>query len=221
MSNTPPTRIVLIEDNQEYRDVIKLALAEVEDLELEEKFGTCEIALRYLQDLSNKRPDIILLDLRLPGMLGLEAIPFIKDYSPKTKIIVLTLSDSESDVLNAISLGASGYLLKSATLDEIVSGIRAVQNGAATLDPSVAHFLLQKLKKHIPQNALGIELSQRELEILTLLGEGLVKKEIADQLGIGYTTVDTHVRHIYEKLQVRNAPSAVGKAYKLGLFNDE
>lgn len=213
------TRIIVIEDNREYRDAIKLALADAQDLDLIESFATCEIGLRYLQDAASPQPDIILLDLRLVGMKGLEAIPFIKDYSPKSKIIILTQSDSESDVLKAISLGASGYLLKSATVREILEGIRTVHAGGATLDPDVAKFILEDLQQRLPESEPLVELSARETEILALLAEGLVKKQIADHLNISYTTVDTHVGHIYEKLQVRNAPSAVGKAYRLGLFS--
>jgi len=221
MPNPTETRIIIIEDNREYREVIKLALADADDLSLIQSFATCEIGLRFLQDAASPKPQIILLDLRLAGMKGLEAIPYIKDYSPKSKIIVLTQSDSETDVLSAISLGATGYLLKSATVQEILAGIRTVRSGGASLDPNVAKFILQDLKKRLPSQESRVQLSARETEILSLLAAGLVKKQIADQLNIGYTTVDTHVGHIYEKLQVRNAPSAVGKAYRLGIFAEK
>ena len=121
-------------------------------------------------------------------------------------------------MLRAISRGASGYLLKSSTLDQITEGIRSIMAGGASLDTGVARFILETLQTKLPKNEIEQVLTPRELEILTLLGEGLVKKEIADQLGISYTTVDTHVAHIYEKLEVRNAPSAVNKAHRLGLF---
>ncbi len=221
MPNNEPISIILIEDNREYRDVIDLALADIPDLNLVESFATCEIALRHIQSASNRAPQIILLDLRLPGMKGLEAIPYIQSYTPKSKIIVLTQSDNEEDVLTAIGKGAAGYLLKSASITEITEGIRTVASGGASLDPSVAKFILQSLKTRLPAQANCIELSKREQEILALLGEGLVKKEIADKLDIGYSTVDTHVSHIYEKLQVRNAPSAIARAYRIGIFKNE
>ncbi len=220
MPNSEFTRVIIIEDNREYREVIKLALTDVSDLRLIDSFATCEIGLRYLLDVSTPQPDIILLDLRLAGMMGLEAIPYIKDYSPKSKIIVLTQSDKEVDVLKAISLGATGYLLKSATVQEILTGIRTVNSDGASLDPDVAKFILQDLKKRLPTQEIKIELSPREMEILKLLADGFVKKQIADKLKIGYNTVDSHVGHIYEKLEVRNAPSAVSMAYQLGLFAD-
>ncbi len=211
-------QVMLVEDNKDYREVVNLAIGEEEDLEIMDQYGTTEIALRNLQSLEKPRPDVILLDLRLPGMGGLDSIRYFKEYAPNAKIVILTQSDQEADVLRAILLGASGYLLKSARVKEIVDGIRMVHGGGATLDPSVAKFLLQNLQSRLPKEQLNIGLSDREMEILKLLSEGLVKKQIAEQLKIGYATVDTHVGHIYEKLHVNNAPSAVGKAYKLGLF---
>ena len=214
-----PIQVMLVEDNKDYREVVNLAIEEEKDIEIMDQYGTSEIALRSLQSMSAPRPEIVLLDLRLPGMSGLDSIRYFREYAPNTKIIILTQSDQEADVLRAILLGASGYLLKSARVKEIIDGIRLVHNGGATLDSSVAKFLLQNLQSRLPKESLNMGLSDRELEILKLLSEGLVKKEIAEKLEIGYSTVDTHVSHIYEKLQVNNAPSAVGKAYRLGLFS--
>jgi len=214
-----PIQVMLVEDNKDYREVVNLAIEEENDIEIIDQYGTAEIALRSFQSASALRPNIILLDLRLPGMSGLDSIRYFREYVPNTKIIILTQSDQEADVLRAILIGASGYLLKSARVQEIVDGIRIVHNGGATLDSSVAKFLLQNLQSRLPKESLNMGLSNRELEILKLLSEGLVKKEIAEKLEIGYSTVDTHVSRIYEKLQVNNAPSAVGKAYRLGLFS--
>jgi DNA-binding NarL/FixJ family response regulator len=214
-----PIQVMLVEDNKDYREVVNLAIEEEKDIEIMDQYGTSEIALRSLQSMSAPRPEIVLLDLRLPGMSGLDSIRYFREYAPDTKIIILTQSDQEADVLRAILLGASGYLLKSARVKEIVDGIRLVHNGGATLDSSVAKFLLQNLQSRLPKESLNLGLSERELEILKLLSEGLVKKQIAEKLEIGYSTVDTHVSHIYEKLHVNNAPSAVGKAYRLGLFS--
>jgi DNA-binding NarL/FixJ family response regulator len=215
-------RVMLVEDNPEYREVIKLALEDENDIELINQFGTAEIALRSLQDMSTRRdPDLVLLDLRLPGMDGLESLAFFKSAVPDAKIIILTQSDDEADILRAISRGASGYLLKSSTLEQITEGIRSVIAGGASLDAGVARFILDTLQSRLPRTEISNILTERELEILTLLGEGLVKKEIADQLQISYTTVDTHVGHIYKKLDVTNAPSAISKAYRLGLFQQE
>ena len=157
-------------------------------------------------------------DLRLPGMSGLDALPHFASSAPQAKVIVLTQSDNEADVLRAIALGAAGYLLKSSTITQIKEGIRTVIEGGASLDPGVARFLIKTLQARLPKTSTEATLSERELEILALLGEGLVKKEIADRLGISYPTVDSHVQHIYEKLKVHNAPAAINIAHRLGIF---
>ena len=222
--NTPasnPIRVMLIEDNPDYRSVVKLALSEKDDIELISQFGTSEIAIRSLIEADEKNvPDLILLDIRLPGMDGLDAITEFRQSAPNAKIVILTQSSQEEDVLRAISLGASGYLLKSTTLDELIEGIRTVANGGASLDAGIAKFILNTLKS-IQTGGRDDDsrlLSDRELQILSLLAEGLVKKEIAKKLSISYATVDTHVGRIYQKLDVSNAPSAVNRAHRLRLF---
>ena len=219
---TRPISIMLVEDHVGYREVVDHAISLEPAFELISQFGTAEIALRSLQQPgAASTPDLILLDLNLPGMSGLEAIPWIKEYSPKTEIIVLTQSDKESDVLKAIAQGASGYLLKSATVKQIKEAIQTVISGGASLDPSVARFILEAMKSRPVKEKPEKALSDRELEILTLLAEGLVKKVIADKLEISVTTVAYHVKHIYEKLDVMNAPAAINKAHRMGLFSDE
>ncbi|NDV62067.1 response regulator transcription factor [Puniceicoccales bacterium CK1056] len=210
--------VMLIEDNLEYRDVISMALNKTSGIVLVNQYSNAEIAIRRLEEGNTELPDIILLDLSLPGMNGINAIPHLKQIVPETKIVMLTQSDKEADVLKAIAIGASGYLLKTAALTDIIGSIRSVQQGGATIDPGVARYLLENLKDRLPEINIEMDLSKRETEILSLLSKGFVKKEIADKLSIGYTTVDTHVRHIYEKLHVSNAPAAVSKAYKLGIF---
>ncbi|MDF7808054.1 response regulator transcription factor [Pontiellaceae bacterium B12219] len=214
-------KIMLVEDSPAYRKVIESALKGDPDLTLISQFGTAEIALRSLQDRSTRSvPDLILLDLNLPGMSGIEALPYFRKTIPDTKIIVLTQSNREADVLAAITAGTSGYLLKSNTLDQITEAVITVMEGGAMLDDKVAKFILDTLKKTTPKKATPHKaLSPRELEILALIGEGLLKKEVAAQLGIGVKTVNTHVGHIFEKLEVNNAASAVNKAYRLGIFS--
>ncbi|MDA0350488.1 MAG: response regulator transcription factor [Verrucomicrobia bacterium] len=136
-------------------------------------------------------------------------------------VIVLTQSDNKADILGAISLGATGYLLKSATVNQITEGIKTVMEGGASLDSGVANFILRTLRTMSSQTDedLGKTLSVREQEILQLLAEGLVKKQIADKLQISITTVAYHVKHIYEKLHVQNAPAAVAKAFRIGIFS--
>lgn len=212
-------RIMMVEDHPEYREIVELALSKESDMELTSQFGTTERALRSLRDREEHlEPDIILLDLHLPGVSGLEAIPHFSTEIPRAKIIILTQSNREEDVLKAIMLGASGYLLKSSTVKQLTEGIRTVMEGGASLDAKLAKFVLTTLKTKLPPSEIEHLLSKRELEVLTMLAEGRVKKEIAEGLHISLTTVVSHVGHIYEKLNTPNAPSAIAKAFQLGIL---
>ena len=213
---------MLVEDNRDYRSVIEHALEVEPDIELVSQFSTPEIALRSLEDHKTRKvADLILLDLRLPGMDGLEALPWFLKALPDAKVIILTQSDAEADVLQAIKLGAAGYLLKSTRADQLIDGIRNVMSGGASLEAGVARLIIETLQTKLPDNKPEQLLSKRELEILTLLAEGLVKKEICNQLKISYSTVDTHVAHIYNKLDTSNAPAAISKAYRKGILKTD
>lgn len=213
---------MLIEDNDEYREVIRFAIDREDDLELFSQFGTAEMAVSSLDEIRSKLvPDVVLLDLRLPGMSGLEAIPYFKERLPKVKIVVLSQSDAAGDVIRAITLGASGYLLKSSTVQQVKDGIRNVMQGGASIDPNVAQHLINSLRGRPTPLVSNKLLSEREFQVLELLADGLQKREISEKLGISYPTVDAHVRHIYEKLDVKNAPSAVRTAYRMGVFTSD
>ena len=215
---TKKIQIMLVEDHPDYREVIELSLLGEPDMQMISKFGAAEVALRSLEDRSTlTKPDVILLDINLPGMSGIKALPWIKKYSPTTKVIMLTQSDMEADVVQAIQSGAAGYLLKSASIEEITQGIRTVMANGASLDASVARYLVLAMREQ-PTVENEVALTNREMEILSMLAEGLVKKQVADQLSIGIHTVAEHVKRIYTKLEVQNAPSAIHKAHHLGIF---
>jgi DNA-binding NarL/FixJ family response regulator len=211
--------IMLVEDNETYRNVISRSLSRDPQMELISQFGTAEIALRSLEDLSTRQvPNIILLDLNLPCMSGLDALPHFHRSLPDTKIIILTQSNNETDVLSAIALGTSGYLLKSATSQQIKEGIQTVMNGGASLDPHVAQFILKTLERPVSKKEPKISLTAKELKILALISEGVEQKDMAKKLFITRNTVAFHIKNIYEKLNVKNAPAAIHKAYKAGIF---
>ena len=213
------TNIIMVEDHPEYREIVEMALSRQDDMQLTDQFGTAERALQHLHNEGlSAKPDVILLDLNLPGIGGLEALEEIPKVAPDAKIIILTQSDQEDDVLNAIMLGASGYLLKSSTVGQIVEGIKLVKQGGASLDSRIARFVIDSLKTKLPQHEVEQMLSEREIQVLELLADGLVKKQIALKLGIGVTTVVSHVAHIYDKLEASNAPSAIAKGFKLGIL---
>jgi DNA-binding NarL/FixJ family response regulator len=212
-------RIMMVEDHPEYREIVELALNKESDMEMTSQFGTSERALRSLRDHEvREEPDVILLDLHLPGLGGLEAIPHFSTEMPRARIIILTQSDRDDDVLKAIMLGASGYLLKSSTVKQLTEGIRNVMEGGSTLDAKLAKFVLKTLKTKLPPSEVEHLLTKRELEVLAMLAAGRTKKEIAEGLHVSLTTVVSHVGHIYGKLNAPNAPAAIAKAFQLGIL---
>ena len=161
--------------------------------------------------------DVILLDLGLPGMHGVTGIPTLLKRFPAAKILVITVYDHKPVVLEALAVGASGYLLKSDGFDTILRGIDEVISGGAPLNSHIARMILTTFNAITPATP-ETDLTDRERETLSLLVNGFIKKEIAEQLGVSYHTVDTHVRNIYGKLQVHNLSGAVAKAMRLGLI---
>jgi DNA-binding NarL/FixJ family response regulator len=212
-------KIMLIEDNAAYRKSIGWALEQTTTMQLTHPFGTASVALRKIPALAAQdRPDLILLDLNLPGLSGLDALPQLRKLLPDSKIIILSQSDLQEDVLRAIELGAAGYLLKASSVPRILEGIQTVYDGGATLDPGLAALILQSLKGRARKKHPPVELSKRELDVIARIAEGSVQKEIADQLNLSSYTVNEYIANIYKKLNVHNAPAAVAKAYKTGIL---
>lgn len=206
----------LIEDHANYRDTVAMALRARQEIGTLLDFGDAESVFRRLKEVSSAKPDVLLLDLGLPGMHGLEAIPKLKELLPKTDIVVLTVFDDKPKVFEAIASGASGYLLKSSTPDEIVKAVVQVCEGGSPLTPQIARYVLSAFSAARKQQP-GIELSSREQEILSYLADGLIKKQVAQKLNISSHTVDYHVRKIYGKLQVNTLSGAISKAVREGL----
>ncbi|WP_250928068.1 response regulator [Aporhodopirellula aestuarii] len=215
-------KVMLVEDHPKYRKVIEMAISAEPSMEMVSVFGAAEIALRNLRDREGQPvPDVILLDLNLPGVSGLDAIPKFLDELPATKIIVLTQSNAQTDIEIAVQRGASGYLLKASTVKQIVNGIETVANGGASLDGDVALHLLKMVQARSKKSEpAGVVLSAREREILLLLSQGMLKKEIARELDISFGSVATYIRRLYEKLDVQNAPAAIDKAHRIGVFEN-
>jgi DNA-binding NarL/FixJ family response regulator len=217
---TNKIKIMLVEDSPAYRKATSEILKNTPGMELISEFGTAEIALRSLQDMSTRRvPDLMLLDLRLPGLSGIDALPYFRKSIPETKIIILTQSSAKMDLMNAVRVGIEGYLLKNATQEQIVSSIRSVMDGGVSLDTYMASFTLDAIKDTVPENRQKTNLSNREMEVLHLIAEGRQKKEIATDLGLSVWTINTHMKNIYGKLEVKNAPAAVHKAFRSGILS--
>lgn len=205
----------LVEDNHNFRNTVARVLTNVEGIDCSQHFSNAEDALDAM--VSGGVPDVVLLDVQLPGQDGIEAIQKMKSLSPSTRVVILTAFNDHDKVFRAICVGASGYLLKTSPVEKIVESIHEVLAGGAPMTPQVANSVLQMFTKMArPKQDYG--LTVREQQILQLMVEGLIKKEIADKLALSYHTVDTHLRNIYTKLHVHNCTGAVAKALKEHLF---
>jgi DNA-binding NarL/FixJ family response regulator len=205
----------LVEDNHTFRNTVARVLSAVDGLECSQHFSNAEDALDALS--GGGVPDVILLDVELPGQIGIEAVRKIKSICPSTRVVMLTVFEEHDKVFKAICAGASGYLLKTSSVEGIVNSIHEALTGGAPMTPRVAKSVLDMFSNLArPKHDYG--LTTREQRILELMTQGLIKKEIADHLGISYHTVDTHLRNVYTKLHVHSSTGAVAKAIKERLF---
>ena len=200
--------VMLVEDDITFRDSLTELLKDGKGLHCTHACDSCEAALSLLEN--GYVPEIILLDLRLPGMSGIEGVRRFRSISPATQIIMLTVFDDDESVFNAICQGASGYLLKSTTGEQILAAIHDVMGGGAAMSPTVAARVLNAFARYSrPSRDYG--LTAREKEILTRLIDGLSKKQLADQLCISPHTVETHLKNIYAKLHVHSQIDVITK----------
>lgn len=214
-SSSTAVNVWLIEDNQDFRKTVARVINAIPDMSCPRGFSTCEEALAVL-DKETARPDVLLLDVGLPGMSGIEGIGPFKERSPSTQVIILTVFEDQDKIFRSICAGASGYLLKTAPAEEITEAIREVLRGGAPINGRIARRVLDMFSRFAPQKK-DYGLTQREIQILELMVRGHIKKEIADQLSLSFHTVDTHLRNIYGKLQVHTRTAAVAKALQGGL----
>lgn len=201
----------IIEDNRAFARMAGAAVDAAAGLACTGIHPSCEEALRALPTATP--PQVVLMDIGLPGMDGIAGIARLRALVPQLDVIVLTVFEDEDKLFQAICAGASGYLLKSAGLDEIAEAIRLAHAGGSPMTPRIARRVLGFFAGR-PAKAADYGLTERERDILQILVEGLAKKEIAVRLGISFHTVDMHLRHIYEKLQVNTATGAVAKAVR-------
>lgn len=209
-------QVWLIEDHRTYGERLARALNRVEGIACGKRFTACEDAFAALT--SDAAPQVLLLDVGLPGMNGIDAIARLRQLAPKMAIVILTVFEEDDKIFRAICAGAAGYLLKTSSPEDIAAAIRSAAAGGSPINPTIARRVLEMFSKAnaaAPQKDYG--LTPRELEILHLLVAGKTIKEAAADLGIGYYTADEYIRGVYEKLQVRSRGSAIAKAVKEGL----
>lgn len=202
----------IIEDNEDFRSSLASLINSLSGFNCSNTFETCEDAIKFLKK-ETKKPDIILSDIELPGISGIEGIEHIKSIADDIDIVMLTVHDEHDKVFKAISAGASGYLLKTATNEEIVESLHQVLDGGAPINARIARSVLEMFRTITPKKK-EYGLSKREEQILDLMVKGLTKPRIAEKIFLSPHTIDFHVRGIYRKLQVHSQQSAVAKAIR-------
>ena len=206
-----PIRVAVVEDNTDLREGLARLLQWTEGFNCVGVFPACE---GYLGAIADAAPDVVLMDIGLPGMSGIEGVSQLKKRSPGTNVLMLTVFEDDQKILDSICAGASGYLLKLTAPEKILEAIREIVNGGAPLTAKVARRLLASIAGTAPAPPLHVELSDREKQILTGLVDGLSYKMIADRYSISLDTVRTHIRSIYEKLHVHSRSQAITLAMR-------
>ena len=204
----------LIEDHRPLRESLAEALRLARSDWQVRAFASGELALQAIADA---HPRVVLLDLGLPGLSGLETLPRLKSAVPESDVIIFTVFDDTDKIYQAICAGASGYLLKSEPVPSILRAVEEVLNGGSPMHPQVARKVLDRLSGRTRSDAVT-HLSDREREVLQHMAEGLTKKEIATALDLSIHTVDNYLRRIYKKLHVNTLQGAVARALKEGLL---
>jgi DNA-binding NarL/FixJ family response regulator len=211
----PTIRVVIVEDDKKIRETYSQLINDTEGMECVGDYGSCE---EMLDDLDNILVDVLLMDIGLPGMSGIEGIKKVKEQYPSIEILMLTVYDNEEKIFHSIYAGASGYILKNVNPDELLKAIREIKTGAP-MSAAIARRVLNFVRESDNTYRLKeFKLTPREVEILQLLVDGLSFKKIADRLFISSFTVHSHIKRIYEKLHVHSKAEAVAKALKNKFF---
>jgi len=209
-------RVMLVDDHDLFRTGLRNLLEE-QGVHIVAEASDGASALSLVRELA---PDVVVMDLNMPGMNGIEATREIARFAPLTRVLVLTISDQDDDVIDAILAGACGYLLKDSSIQDLMQGIRAASIGEALISPHIASKVLQRIRAHdvsIDDAVRGPELSERETEVLRLIANGNDNSEIAQALHISPKTVKNHISNILMKLQIENRIQAAVYAVRRGL----
>lgn len=211
-----PIRILLADDHRFFRDGVRALLSGVPEFVVVDEAGNGEEAVSKAE---KHRPDVILMDLQMPGLTGVEATRRILRAHPQTGVIIITMFEDTDSVLAALRAGARGYILKDADEEELLRSIRAVASGEALFGPAVAQRLLRYISEVAPSapRTAFPELTDREREVLALIAEGLTNQDIADRMSLSLKTARNHVSNILAKLQVADRTEAVARARAAGL----
>jgi DNA-binding NarL/FixJ family response regulator len=206
-------RVLIVDDHPVTRDGLKTAFGITDEIDVVGEAGSGEEAIKLAQDLS---PDVIFMDVRMPGMNGIQATRIIRERRPDTKVILFTIDESRASVAEAIQAGVSGYLLKDAGVTELVNAAKQAMAGKAVIHPTLTQAFIEEVQL-VERKPSEAPLSPREIEILQKVAYGATTKEVADQLGISFHTVKTHLERIFEKLGANDRAQAVAIAIRQGL----
>ena len=210
MSGIKKMRIAIFEDNKKFRESLEFTIVTTSDMEL---CGSFEDTTRLLQKIEALQPDVVLMDINIPGKNGIDAVKEIKENFPKVNVCMQTVFEDDDKIFASLCNGASGYILKNTLPEKVLQAIREVADGGSFFTPSVAKKILLNFQQQ-PQQGEFIQLTDREKEILKLLVDGLSYKMIADKVNLSFHTIHTHLRNIYEKLHVNSKGEAINKAMK-------
>ena len=209
-ASSAPIRVLIVDDHPVVRDGLDGMLRGSPDIDV---VGTCADGESALDFAAAHPVDVVLMDLRMPGMGGVAAIRALSERAPDVRVLVVTTFDTDADVLPAIEAGATGYLLKDSPAATLVEGIRSAHAGRTALAPSVALRLVTSVRTPAPA-----ALSPREAEVLTLVANGATNRDVAAHLFVSETTVKTHLVHIFDKLGVRDRAAAVSEGHRRGIL---
>lgn len=206
VSDTSPITVVIIDDDRDLRGILETWIQDTEGFEWIGSYADAESALAALP---KRPPHVALVDINMPGLSGIECVHELKPRMPQTQFVMLTVYEDSDHIFDALSAGATGYLLKHTPPEVLLSSIAEVHAGGSPMTTNIARKVVQSLCRPRIKRSPSDELSKRENEVLMLLAQGYLYKEIADKLEISYPTVNTHIRRIYEKLQVHSRSQAV------------
>jgi len=204
--------IWIVDDHSAFRKTLAQILESLEGGVKTRQFASCEDALEAMA--GEVPPGLVLLDIQLRGMSGLEGIPLFRTHCPTIAIVVLTVFEDDDKLFRAICAGANGYLLKTQAAGEITAAVESALNGGAPMTPRIARRVLEMFARFAPRKNSDYGLSPREIEVLQCVVDGLLKKEIAARMNLSAHTVDAYLRRIYEKLHVNSRSGAISKALK-------
>jgi DNA-binding NarL/FixJ family response regulator len=205
-------KVIIFDDNKRIRESLEILFSHTKGFACSGTFPDCNT---LLQNIDAAKPDVVLMDIDMPGMNGIDAVKKIRSKHAELEILMLTVFDDDQKIFDAIVAGANGYILKNRSLNRLMDAVKEVHEGGAPMTPSIAKKVLKLFQQaNKPETSEEFNLSVREKEVLALLVKGASYKMIADQLKIGYDTVHSHIKNIYKKLRVNSMSEAVAKAIK-------